>query len=1006
MSLQLAVRITADASGVRQGANDAVQEFRRLDGSLQATEGLAQRTRKAIDEVAQSARRAAIEAATGVRADVGSAARAADIAAYGKSLDDLRAKYNPLFAAQRTYLSQLAEIRQAQRLGAFASAAEADAAIARTKAVFAAQATAMRPLRQQTTGAAAGLQPWQRQQLTAQGFDVFTSLASGMNPALIAAQQGPQIIQAVGGVRPALAALAGVVTPLTGGIGALGAIVAAGALMWNEYVVSTKEVTTALAGPGRAAGATAGQLEAIAQSASRAGDVSVREARAMEAAFLRTGRIGAQALGGLIAMSKDFAATIGADVADGSAQLGQIVADPARGAQQLQQMGLLDGATARLVGRLAEQNRLTEAQTTLLAGLKPRLADAAEATTIWSRSWDAVSNAASNAFQAIGSGIDRLISGPALDEQLANAIDRLNKARAEAEGFRRAQAAGVPTYGAAPDVAAAEAQVADLQEQRRRQGALAAERQRAAEQDRAGSAAVSIAGQSPANADVQRRGQLEREIAALKEGANTPGLTADEQDQIARAIEAKSRALDGLNNAQQIANQLAALDVQIQQARDPVTRADLIARRERLALYGQENDAAKINAQVEAARTRAIEESLGASRNRIADMQEETQARARVNAAVAAGTMTIAQGEQRLQMEAQMRELARAALAAEGAERAKYIEQLNALGRALAAAQAEQSRTAALGILRDQRDQIDAMKAEIGLIGQSEQVRARRLAQIEAEQRIRREGIDAASAEADGIRQQAQALAELSVQQQRSQDAWDGYRQAGEGALDALGDAINGQSVDLKNLLQSISREFIQLSVINPLKNAAFGTNYGTLGDLLGVFTGKKTNDNLPGAGLRSVGTMQVNAGTIIINGGVAGAAGSTVPKVGSSGGIGSDAVAGGTTGVDLSAAGKAIRTIESGSPAGNYAALGPLTKTGDRAYGAYQVMGANIPDWTRRHLGESLTPDQFLADPAAQDRVFAGQFGGYAAKYGPSGAARAWFAGPGGMANGGATDV
>jgi len=102
--------------------------------------------------------------------------------------------------------------------------------------------------------------------------------------------------------------------------------------------------------------------------------------------------------------------------------------------------------------------------------------------------------------------------------------------------------------------------------------------------------------------------------------------------------------------------------------------------------------------------------------------------------------------------------------------------------------------------------------------------------------------------------------------------------------------------------------------------------------------------------------------------------------------------------GTDMDRSAAAIRTIESGSPAGNYSALGPVTKNGDRAYGAYQVMGNNIPSWTQQYYGQSLTPQQFLASPAAQDSVFNGEFGRLSAKYGPEGASRAWFAGEGGM--------
>lgn len=100
--------------------------------------------------------------------------------------------------------------------------------------------------------------------------------------------------------------------------------------------------------------------------------------------------------------------------------------------------------------------------------------------------------------------------------------------------------------------------------------------------------------------------------------------------------------------------------------------------------------------------------------------------------------------------------------------------------------------------------------------------------------------------------------------------------------------------------------------------------------------------------------------------------------------------------------AASAIASIESG---GKYDLLGPVTKTGDRAYGKYQVMGANIPVWTKTHFGREMTPQEFLASPEAQDAVFKGQFGQYAQKYGPEGAAKAWFAGERGMNNPNAKD-
>lgn len=98
----------------------------------------------------------------------------------------------------------------------------------------------------------------------------------------------------------------------------------------------------------------------------------------------------------------------------------------------------------------------------------------------------------------------------------------------------------------------------------------------------------------------------------------------------------------------------------------------------------------------------------------------------------------------------------------------------------------------------------------------------------------------------------------------------------------------------------------------------------------------------------------------------------------------------------DLGRSAAAISRLESG---GRYDAMGPVTRTGDRAYGRYQVMGANIPEWTSAAGLGRMTPEQFVASPEAQDAVFRHRFGLYVQRYGsPERAAAAWFAGEGGM--------
>ncbi len=115
--------------------------------------------------------------------------------------------------------------------------------------------------------------------------------------------------------------------------------------------------------------------------------------------------------------------------------------------------------------------------------------------------------------------------------------------------------------------------------------------------------------------------------------------------------------------------------------------------------------------------------------------------------------------------------------------------------------------------------------------------------------------------------------------------------------------------------------------------------------------------------------------------------------------------VGGDTNPASLAKAAQAIANIESSG--GNYRAVGPVTKSGDQAYGKYQVMGNNIPSWTKAALGVAMTPQQFLNNPQAQEAVFAHVFGGYVRQYGSyEDAASAWFSGRPMAKAGNASDV
>jgi hypothetical protein len=127
-------------------------------------------------------------------------------------------------------------------------------------------------------------------------------------------------------------------------------------------------------------------------------------------------------------------------------------------------------------------------------------------------------------------------------------------------------------------------------------------------------------------------------------------------------------------------------------------------------------------------------------------------------------------------------------------------------------------------------------------------------------------------------------------------------------------------------------------------------------------------------------------------------------PVAGAAAPVGRAGAAAAPAGFDMDRAKYASGSIESG---GRYNAVGPVTNRGDRAYGKYQVMGANIPSWTKEALGRSMTPAEFLDSPEAQERVFETQFGKSVAKYGnPADAASVWFSGRPLAKAGNASDV
>jgi phage-related minor tail protein len=249
--------------------------------------------------------------------------------------------------------------------------------------------------------------------------DVVASLASGASPMTILMQQGGQLTQAFGGLRGTLATL-GSTLGIVGGLTTGAAVAAAGlTAAWIANNASTRAVTAALMGAGRASGTTAIELERLARTAADTGNLSVMAARDMEAAFLSSGKIGANEIGQAIGAVRNFAATMGIDATAAAQQLATALADPARGADELnQRLSFLDDRTRQLIRTLVDQNDRTEAQRVLLDALIPSLGNAEQATSAFGRAWNFVAQQASNAFNAIGRTVERPVNGRSPAEEL------------------------------------------------------------------------------------------------------------------------------------------------------------------------------------------------------------------------------------------------------------------------------------------------------------------------------------------------------------------------------------------------------------------------------------------------------------------------------------------------------------------------------------------------------------------------------------------------------------
>ncbi len=115
--------------------------------------------------------------------------REGDIVAYGRQLDNLRAKYNPLYAAIQQYKIAQADIREAHAVGAI-SVDEMTSALNRERKAALENVAALKQRGSAVTG---GVARHNTANIAAQFQDIAVTNAMGMSPIQIALQQGTQL---------------------------------------------------------------------------------------------------------------------------------------------------------------------------------------------------------------------------------------------------------------------------------------------------------------------------------------------------------------------------------------------------------------------------------------------------------------------------------------------------------------------------------------------------------------------------------------------------------------------------------------------------------------------------------------------------------------------------------------------------------------------------------------------------------------------------------------------
>lgn len=550
---------TALAAQVQQ--LDAIEQARAAHNTQQFQNNINLAT--GIDRQAKSARDSASAFLEAAQAEEALSSKAAA----------LRAQINPLDAEMVSLGKQMAEYRSMLNAGVISQGEFEQAQALASKRLSDVDLS----MRQAATGGR--VLSGELGNLGYQVNDVLTGLALGQPIFMIAAQQGGQIYQIFSRSRAGVAefagsfisSVAGMVTPARAAFSAVAAGIALATSALFTYEGRIHEVQRQLTGIGRASGASALGIDNIAQQNSSPTGLSTNEARNLATALAATGKVGVDSIGPIVALGHDFAKTFGVDAKDAADILAKAFADPAKGADDLnQRLGFLDANTKLLIDSLVTQGNRSEAVRVLTDKLKSSIASASDVTSFWARVWNSTGNAASDFFDRVGRGADRLFDGGSgIDEKIANlTIKLLDLQKAQLQASRSPLGNMLDSLDGAVGFSTISQQIdainKSLEELRKKKLALStpasadtANKQRGLEIDE-------IARATLPTIDATRK--LEDQTKALNQAFSDPAIgkwVSLVGNDLLRALERTGAAANAMKGADPVTNQIADTQAQI-----------------------------------------------------------------------------------------------------------------------------------------------------------------------------------------------------------------------------------------------------------------------------------------------------------------------------------------------------------------------------------------------------------------------------------------------------------